>query len=266
MQNLTVTLIQSDLIWEDKEKNISYFTGKIREIEDATDLVILPEMFTTGFAMEPQNLAEPMGGETMKWMHEMASEKGCVVTGSIIIKEDNKYFNRLIWMRPDGSYDFVDKKHLFTFAGEDKHYTRGNKKLIVTLKGWKIMPLICYDLRFPVWSKNRHDTEKGFDYDCMINVANWPEKRSHVWRILLMARALENQSYVIGSNRIGTDGNNIGYCGDSAVISPKGENLSNMAPYKEQTETVVLSRCELDSFRDNFRAWADWDRFLIVDY
>ncbi len=264
MQNLTVSLIQSDLIWEDKEKNISHFTGKIREIEEATDLIVLPEMFTTGFAMEPQKLAEPMGGPTIQWMHRMATEKNCVLAGSIIIKENNHFFNRLIWMRSDGSYDQVDKKHLFTFAGENKHYTQGNKKLIVTLKGWRIMPLICYDLRFPVWSKNRHDAENGFDYDCMINVANWPEKRSHVWRILLMARALENQSYVIGINRIGKDGNDIGYSGDSAVISPKGENLSNMAPCKEQTETVVMSRCELDNFRDNFRAWADWDQFQIV--
>ncbi len=264
MQNLIVSLIQTDLNWENKEQNILHFTSKIKEISKETDLIVLPEMFTTGFAMEPHKLAESMGGTSMQWMHQMASDKGCVITGSIIIKENDKYFNRLIWMRPDGSYEHVDKKHLFTFAGENKHYTPGDKKLIVTLKGWKIMPLICYDLRFPVWSKNRHTAKHGFDYDCMINVANWPEKRSHVWRILLMARALENQAYVIGINRIGTDGNNIGYSGDSAVISPKGENLSNMAPFKEQTETVVMSRCELDSFRDNFRAWADWDKFQMV--
>ncbi len=264
MQNLIVSLIQSDLIWEDRAQNLTNFTQQIRAIEEATDLILLPEMFTTGFAMEPQKLAEPMGGPTMQWMHRMATENNCVLAGSFIIKENNNFFNRLIWMRPNGSYEYVDKKHLFTFAGENKHYTPGNRKIIVEIKGWKIMPLICYDLRFPVWSKNRHDSEKGFDYDCMINVANWPDKRSHVWRILLMARALENQAYVIGINRIGTDGNNIGYSGDSAVISPKGENLSNIAPNKEQVETVVLSRCELDSFRDNFKVWADWDRFKIV--
>lgn len=264
MQDLTVTLIQSDLFWEDREKNREAFAERIASIDAPTDLILLPEMFTTGFAMEPHKLAEPMEGTTMQWMHDMASAKNCVLAGSIIIKEKDNFFNRLIWMRPDGSCDFVDKKHLFTFAGENKHYAPGNKKLIVELRGWKIMPLICYDLRFPVWSKNRYKADTGFDYDCMINVANWPEKRSHVWRILLMARALENQSYVIGINRIGTDGNKIGYSGDSAVISPKGENLSNMAPYKEQIETVVMSRADLDTFRDNFRPWADWDEFEIV--
>lgn len=263
MQDLTVTLIQSDLLWEDREKNKEAFAERLASIDRPTDLILLPEMFTTGFAMEPHQLAEPMEGPTMQWMHEMATTKNSVLAGSIIIKEKEKFYNRLIWMRPDGSYDFVDKKHLFTFAGENKHYTPGNKKLLVELKGWKIMPLICYDLRFPVWSKNRYKADSGFDYDCMINVANWPEKRSHVWRILLMARALENQSYVIGINRIGTDGNKIGYSGDSAVISPKGENLSNMTPYKEQIETVVMSRTGLDTFRDNFRPWADWDDFEI---
>ncbi len=264
MQNLTVSLIQSDLLWENREKNLAGFTEKINAIEESTDLILLPEMFTTGFAMEPQALAEPMEGETMRWMQEKAAEKNCVISGSIIIKEKENFFNRLIWMRPDGSYEFVDKKHLFTFAGENKHYTPGNKKLFVELKGWKIMPLVCYDLRFPVWSKNRHSTAKGFDYDCMINTANWPAKRSHVWRILLMARALENQSYVIGINRVGADGNGIDYSGDSAAISPKGENLTNIRPWKEQSETVVLSRNDLDSFRNNFRPWADWDDFQII--
>ena len=263
MQDLKVTLIQADLSWEDRDRNLDVFTSKIKAIDEETDLIVLPEMFTTGFAMEPHKLAEPMGCKSMRWMHKMASGKGCVVTGSIIIKEDEKFYNRLIWMRPDGSHESVDKKHLFTFAGENKHYSPGNKKLIVELKGWKIMPLICYDLRFPVWSRNRYDAEKGFDYDCMINTANWPEKRSHVWRILLMARALENQSYVVGINRIGTDGNNISYSGDSAVISPKGENLSNIPPLKEHTETVLMSKSELDRFRDNFRPWADWDDFEI---
>lgn len=264
MQHLKVTVIQSDLVWEDKERNLEEFSKRIQAVDHPTDLIVLPEMFTTGFAMEPHHLAEPMEGKSMQWMEHMAGKKECVIAGSIIIREGDHYYNRLIWMRPGGTYDFVDKKHLFTFAGENKHYTAGNKKLIVGLKGWKIMPLICYDLRFPVWSKNRYDEEHGFDYDCMINVANWPEKRSHVWRILLMARALENQAYVIGVNRIGKDGNDISYSGDSAVISPKGENLSNIPPYKEHTETVVMPRCELDSFRDHFRPWADWDKFTIT--
>ncbi len=263
MHHLSVHLIQSSLHWEDIDRNIDMFSERIRTIASAPDVIILPETFTTGFTQQPHEVAEPMEGKTMQWMQQIAADKQCVFTGSIVICEKENYYNRLIWMPPDGNYRWYDKKHLFTYAGEDKHYTAGNSILIVELKGWKIMPLICYDLRFPVWSRNRHDPQRGFAYDCMLNVANWPGSRSHVWRILLMARALENQSYVIGLNRIGEDNNNILYTGDSAVISPKGENLSNIMPSKEQDETVVMPRCALDSFRDKFRAWADWDRFRL---
>ncbi len=263
MQNLSVHLIQSPLYWEEIEKNLDMFSGKIREVKTSPDIIVLPEMFTTGFTQEPHDVAEPMEGRTMQWMQERAVEKQCVVAGSIVIREKGRHYNRLVWMPPEGDYQCYDKKHLFTFAGEDKQYTPGSGRLIVELKGWKVMPLICYDLRFPVWNRNSYQPDQGFAYDCILNVANWPGSRSHVWRILLMARALENQAYVIGLNRIGEDKNNIVYSGDSAVISPKGDNLSSIMPSREMAETVVMSRSELDSFRDKFRVWADWDNFRL---
>ncbi len=258
MQHLKVHLVQTPLFWEDIDRNLAMFSEKLAPIDSAPDLVVLPETFTTGFTQEPRTVAEPMEGKTMQWMQEKAAAGQFVLTGSIVIKEKGQYYNRLIWMPPDGHYAHYDKRHLFTFAGENKEYSPGSKRLVVQLKGWKIMPLICYDLRFPIWNRNSYSEADGFGYDCMINVANWPAPRSHVWRILLMARALENQAYVIGMNRIGADNNQIVYSGDSAVISPKGDNLSQLLPNQEAEETVVMPRCELDAFRDKFRVWADW--------
>lgn len=262
MQNLNVHLIQTALHWETPDQNRAMFDDKLAEIDTRPDLVVLPEMFTTGFTMNPQHVAEPMEGKTMQWMEEKARMLDAVITGSVVIKDAGKYFNRLIWMSPDGNYQQYDKKHLFTFAGENKHYAPGRDKLIVALNGWKIMPVICYDLRFPAWCRNSHDGQDGFAYDCLLNVANWPGSRSHAWRVLLMARAIENQAYVIGLNRVG-EGNGIEYSGDSGVIDPKGENLSNIPPYKETAETTIMPRCQLDSFRDAFRSWADWDLFEL---
>lgn len=260
MQNLKLSLIQTPLYWEDPEKNLEMFSGKISAIEGPTDLVVLPEMFTTGFSMDPGKVAEPMDGPSVDWMRRIAAEKNCVLAGSLAIAEGGHFFNRFIWMQPDGRFEQYDKYHLFSFAGENRHYTPGKGKLIVELKGWRIMPLICYDLRFPVWSRNRHDQDKGFDYDVLLYVANWPESRSHAWRVLLMARAIENLSYVVGLNRIGEDGNGISHSGDSAVVDPEGENLGNFMPHQEQVETIVIPRCPLEGFRDKFRAWADWDK------
>ncbi len=266
MQNLNVHLVQSPLHWEDPERNLSMFEEKLSEIDTSPDLIVLPEMFTTGFTMIPHNLAEPMEGRTMQWMQEKAQMLDCVITGSIIIRDDSKYYNRLVWMQPDGQYHCYDKKHLFTYAGENKHYSPGTGKLIVELKGWKIMPVICYDMRFPAWCRNSYDEDTGFAYDAMLNVANWPGSRSHAWRVLLMARAIENQSFVIGLNRVGEDGNNIAYSGDSAIIDPRGENLSDIMPGREASETVIMPRCQLDSFRDTFRAWVDWDAFELKSH
>ncbi len=263
MQNLNVAIVQATLYWEDSARNLAMFTEKVAGLDSDTDLIVLPEMFTTGFSMNARVAAEPMGGPALQWMQKTADERACVVCGSVAVEDNGSFYNRFFWVRPDGSFEHYDKYHLFTYAGENRDYIPGERKLIVELKGWKIMPLICYDLRFPVFSRNRFCESEGFDYDVLLYVANWPASRSHAWRILLMARAIENQAYVIGVNRLGVDENEITYSGDSAVISPLGENLSNLLPNQEGVETVIMPRCQLDSFRDSFRPWADWDKFSL---
>lgn len=263
MSNIKVTLIQSPLHWEDHQANREMFEKKINQITEPTEIVILPEMFSTGFTMNPERVAEPHMGESFQWMQRLAAERNIVIAGSIATLDQDKYYNRLIWMQPDGTYVQYDKKHLFSFAGETEKFTAGNQRVIVEYKGWKFLLLTCYDLRFPVWCKNNYSDEKGFDYDCIINVANWPEARSHPWRVLLMARAIENQAFVIGLNRIGHDGNGIDHSGDSALISPMGENFSNIMPWQEKTETIPMPRCQLDDFRKKFRVAQDWDKFQI---
>jgi omega-amidase len=262
---LLTGIIQSHLFWEDPERNLDLFSGKIARLSDPMDLLLLPEMFTTGFSMQPARYAEPMEGRTMKWMQDQAARIHAVVAGSLIIKEKGLFYNRFIWMWPDGDYRYYDKKHLFAFAGEDKEYTAGSRRMILSVKGWKIMPLICYDLRFPVWSRNTFIPEEGFAYDCLVYIANWPATRSHAWRVLLMGRAIENMSYVVGVNRIGTDGKGTDHSGDSGAINPMGESLSQLMPNKEQIEVVGLSRQSLEEYRNGFRAWADWDTFQVKD-
>jgi omega-amidase len=262
MSNIKVTLIQSPLHWENPQANREMFEKKINAVE-YTEIVVLPEMFNTGYTMNPAVHAEPHGGETFRWMKRMAEDRNIIIVGSIATEENGKYYNRLIWMQPDGTHFQYDKKHLFTFAGEDKHYTAGNERVIVEHKGWKFLLLICYDLRFPVWCRNRYSEEKGFDYDCMIVVANWPEARSHPWRVLLMARAIENQAYVIGVNRIGADGNGHDHSGDSALIHPIGENFSDLMPWEDKTQTIPMPKCQLSDFRNKFRVSKDWDQFTL---
>lgn len=273
MKDLKVTIIQSPLIWENIEENLRMFSRKISLIKEEPDLIILPEMFSTGFTMNTRPLAEKMHGKTMLWMKQKAMEKECVIAGSIIVEEDGKYYNRLIWQRSDGTAEFYNKKHLFRYAGEQECYTAGNKKLIVDLHGWKICPMICYDLRFPVWIRNK---SKAADvkspvfrlppsgYDVLIFVANWPEKRNHPWKILLQARAVENQCYVIGVNRIGTDGNNFSYSGDSMVLNPQGDIISKTKSKEESSETITFSKQELDDWRKAFPAWIDADEFDLL--
>ncbi len=262
---LLAGIIQSHLLWEDPERNLDLFSGKIAGLSDPMDLLLLPEMFTTGFSMQPARYAEPMEGRTMQWMQDQAAGINAVVAGSLIIKEKGHFYNRFIWMWPDGNYRHYDKKHLFAFAGEDKEYTAGSRRMILSVKGWKIMPLICYDLRFPVWSRNSIIPDEGFAYDCLVYIANWPAARSHAWRVLLMSRAIENMSYVLGVNRIGTDGKDTDHSGDSGAIDPMGESLSQLMPNKEQIEVVSLSRQTLEEYRNGFRAWADWDSFQVKD-
>src|SRR5574337_503960 len=219
MENLNITLIQSNLHWENIDKNLQQFSEKMATVKEPTDLIVLPEMFSTGFSMNSKNLSEGMNGKTLLWMRKHCKEKGCAITGSVIISENGNYFNRLIWMWADGSYEIYNKRHLFQMANEDNYYTPGKYRKVVELKGWKICPLICYDLRFPVWSRNTWKKTSKFikdggreiiaEYDVLIYVANWPERRAHPWKSLLVARAIENQSYVIGVNRVGSDGNGV---------------------------------------------------------
>ncbi len=269
MQDLIITIIQANLHWENIEANLKMFSEKISSIKEATGLIVLPEMFSTGFTMNNKPVAEKMNGRTFEWMKKTAKEKNCVVTGSVIIEENGKYFNRLIWMRPDGSFETYDKRHLFRYANEQDHYTAGNKKLIVELKGWNICPMICYDLRFPVWIRNKSGKVPSTplrmtaDYDLLLFVANWPERRNHPWKTLLLARAMENQTYVAGINRIGNDGNNIYHSGDSAVINYKGEIISKTKAHEESAETVTLSGKELEEWRKTFPAWMDADEFQV---
>ena len=256
---LTVTIIQSNLHWENIDANLKMFSEKISSIKEKTDLIVLPEMFSTGFTMNNKPLAENMKGRTVGWMKQMAKEKNCVVTGSVIIEEKKKYYNRLIWMMPNGKFKTYDKRHLFRYAGEEKYYSAGKKKLIVELNGWKICPMVCYDLRFPVWIRN-----KNKQYDVLLFVANWPERRNYPREALLLARAIENQSYVIGVNRVGKDGGDINHSGDSVFINPQGEVISKAKPNEETIMTVALSYSALEEWRKKFPAWMDADKFRLT--
>ncbi len=253
MPDLAVTLIQTELVWEDIQANLERFQDEIDAITSPTDLVILPEMFSTGFSMRPEALAEDMDGAAVTWMRNTALEKGAVITGSVMVVDQGRFYNRLIWARPDGTIETYDKKHLFRYAGEDKVYTPGQRRVTVELHGWKIRPFICYDLRFPIWTRNLDNA-----YDLAVFVANWPSKRAAHWRALLRARAIENQAYVAAVNRVGRDGNGFDHRGDSAVIDPLGNLLFERAD-KAFTVTLTLSRKVLTDYRRQFPAWKDAD-------
>jgi predicted amidohydrolase len=259
-ESLYITIIQPDIIWEDKANNLDYYLELIDNIKGTKEIVVLPEMFSTGFSMAPERLGERMDGETVSWMREVAAKHRIILTGSLIIEDQGQYYNRLIWMQPDGFYSFYDKRHLFGYAEEDGHYTAGSKKLITQVKGWRICPLVCYDLRFPVWARN----VPGGEYDVLLYVANWPQRRSLAWRTLLQARAIENQAYCIGVNRIGEDGKGITYSGDSSVFDPLGEMLWQETD-KESVYTVELSRQKLEETRNHFPFLRDADKFLISE-
>ena len=261
MASLTLSIIQTDLIWEDKVANLKMLQQKIDAIEERTEVIILPEMFNTGFTMQPELFAETMDGETVQWMKEVAEFKKVIVTGSLAIKENDQYFNRLIWMLPNGQSGYYDKRHLFAHGGEDKHYSMGNKRLIASVKGWKINLQICYDLRFPVWSRQQA-TEAEPEYDLLIFVANWPERRSHAWKTLLCARAIENQCFTIGVNRVGKDVKNIYHSGNSLIIDPLGQVLYHM-PDQEDVFTITLQKEDVDKVRTQLPFWKDGDGFRI---
>ena len=257
MSTLKITTFQSYLFWENIEKNLQNLGLRLSSIREKTDLIVLPEMFSTGFSMNPEKLAEEMDGTTMKWMLQQAKKFGSVVTGSLIIREDKKYYNRLIWMRPDGTYEYYDKRHLFGLGEEDQHYTAGNKKLFVELHGWKICPMICYDLRFPVWLRNKDE-----EYDMLLIVANWPERRSLHWRTLIPARAIENQAFVVAVNRVGHDGNEVYHSGDSMCIDPNGKVIY-YKPNDEDLYTFSINKDDLISARESSPFLKDADRFKL---
>jgi omega-amidase len=264
MSTLNITIIQTNLYWEDKTANLQLFEQKINSIKDKTEVVVLPEMFNTGFSMHPEKLAEKMDGPTVEWMKRIAAEKKIILTGSVIIEEGGHYYNRLIWMLPSGQYGLYDKRHRFAFGGEDEKFSAGSKRLIASVKGWKINLLVCYDLRFPVWARQcaSTETESGLEYDLLVYVANWPERRSHAWKTLLQARAIENQCFVVGVNRVGNDGNNIPYNGDSMIIDPLGEILYQK-PTDEDIFTYTLQKEKLEEVRAKFPFWKDADHFFI---
>lgn len=258
MSHLRVTLVQTDVFWENPSANRAQLEELLHSNRNATDLIILPEMFTTGFTMHAASLAEVHNLDTFKWMKQMAALFSCAIVGSYIVKENEKFYNRCILVHPSGSYDTYDKRHLFRMGGEDAIYTAGTERKIWTIKDWSIAPFICYDLRFPVWSRN-HPTQ----YDLILYIASWPSKRASVWKTLLAARAIENAAYVIGVNRVGEDGNHLTYAGDSQVIQFDGTVLYDLKN-DIQVVTITLDKEPLSQYRSAFPVHLDADDFKLL--
>lgn len=255
---LNIALIQTDLTWENPEQNRAHISKKIEAIVDPVDIIVLPEMFTSGFTMQPQNVAETMQGETISWMKTVAAKTQAAITGSLVITEADKYYNRMVFVHPNGKIEQYDKRHTFTLAGEDKVYTAGSNKIMIDYKGWNICPLVCYDLRFPVWSRNSDH------YDVLIYVASWPAIRMVAWDTLLKARAIENMSYCVGVNRVGKDANNHEYSGHSAVYDVLGNRIDTIPFDQEVIEIVTLKKQDIALNRSKFNFLADQDQFSIM--
>ena len=263
MQDLKILGLQSDLVWENPQANRDNFEKTIKKSFDTHDLIILPETFTTGFPVNPEKFAEETDGPSLAWMQKTASELNTTITGSFLLKTETGYSNSLFWVRPDRSFERYDKRHVFSMGGEHEKIQAGWEQLTVELKGWKIRPMVCYDLRFPVWSKNRLLKDGEFEYDFGIYVANWPAVRSYPWKQLLIARAIENMVYLLGVNRVGTDGPGNNYSGDSMLIDYKGKVIGLADEGKEQGFSQVISLKQLKSFREKFNVGLDWDEFEI---
>lgn len=255
---LKVALLQTNTVWEKRKQNRKRLTQKIDEIQQDFQLLVLSETFTTGFSMTPEGLAESMDGKTVHWMQEIATQKQSAVTGSLIIEENGNFYNRLLFVFPDGTLEHYDKRHLFSLAGEDKVFTAGKEKLIIDYLGWKICPLVCYDLRFPVWSRNTEDI------DLLLYVANWPKPRILAWDVLLKARAIENMCYSIGVNRIGEDPEQNEYTGNSAVYDVLGNAVSNIKPNREALEIVTLDKSHITYYRNKLSFLEDRDHFSLM--
>lgn len=259
MQDLKVTIIQSDLYWESIDANLAMFEEKIWQIEGAQDLILLPEMFSTGFTMNATSLAEPVGSKTLRWMKQQAAQTKAVIMGSYIVQQQGHCFNRLYSVFPDGQTQHYDKRHLFGLAGEDKPYTRGSSRLVVEIQGWRIMPLICYDLRFPVWCRSQKSMENKYEYEVLVVLANWPAKRIAAWDTLLAARAIENQAYALGANRVGTDEVGMLYNGHSAIYDFLGKRCC----FSEEATIISyqLNGQSLIDYRHQFPFQDDQDTF-----
>ncbi len=255
---LHITLIQPHIVWEDKTANLAHYETLLNAITGPRHVVVLPEMFSTGFSMAPERLAEPMTGNTVQWMKDMALKHRCILAGSLIIEDDNNYYNRFLWVQPDGTVIHYDKRHLFAYAGEDEHYAAGSHRVIAQVNGWRINLMVCYDLRFPVWARN-----KDAEYDVAIYVANWPRVRSLAWRTLLQARAIENQCYVVGVNRVGTDAKGNDYSGDSSVFGPLGDLIWQHTE-TEAVRTVTLEKDNLSQIREKLPFLKDADKFMLL--
>lgn len=260
MDILRTTIIQTDIVWENKQDNLRLLRQKLQQLSGATEVVVLPEMFSTGFSMQSSRLAENTSGATLTKLREYAASYQTALCGSYMATENGSFYNRAFFLTPEGEAYYYDKRHLFRMGNESSYYTAGHKRLTLTYRGWKICPLVCYDLRFPVWSRNINN-----EYDLLIYVANWPASRRTAWDTLLRARALENQCYVCGANRIGTDGNQVRYDGGSIVLSPTGKELASVTDGEEGTATAALSLSALRTFRDKFPAWKDADSFQLSD-
>ena len=254
---LKIALIQSDLVWQNAKQNRINFLEKINNIPEMVDLIVLPEMFTTGFTMQPIGVSEEMDGESIKWMQNIASEKKAAICGSIIIEDSNKYYNRFLFVHPSGEIAYYNKRHLFTLAGEDKMYTAGTERLLINYKGFKICPLVCYDLRFPVWARNVEN------YDVLMYVANWPKPRISAWDTLLKARAIENMCYTIGVNRVGVDANNLEYNGHTATYNCLGKIIAETQEGCEAIVIVTLEKKHIEETRNSLNFLKDKDTFDI---
>jgi predicted amidohydrolase len=262
MQDLRITLVQTNLFWKERQKNLDHFDHILDRITEQSDLILLPETFNTGFSINPSACAESLDGPSMQFLRKKAREKKVAIMATMLICEGGGCFNRLVCMHPDGKFETYDKRHLFRLSEEYKILKGGNQRLIIEVKGWKILPIICYDLRFPVWSKNTWSDGK-YAYDLLVCLANWPSSRAHVWKTLLVARAMENQAFVAGVNRIGYDGHNTGHSGDTMAIDAQGNVLFAAAEGKEEIGTVTLSANDLNLFRESFTVGMDWDQFSI---
>jgi predicted amidohydrolase len=256
-ESLNVAILQLDLVWENPQANREKIDLFLQKVPKETDVVFLPEMFSTGFSMNVSGQAETMDGETIQWMKERCSELQIALCGSLMVQENGQCFNRLVFAKPSGEIHFYNKRHLFTMGNEESHFKSGSERLIVSYKGWQICPLICYDLRFPVWARNQKE------YDVLVYSANWPQARMEVWNTLLKARAIENQAYVVGANRVGVDGNSIAYLGNSQLIDPKGKVLASIEESTENNVTAQFSYVELMKFRTEFPVLNDADQFSI---